>query len=601
MKEHPITYKDTWVPTDVSVETLNQQVDAVVDEYFGKMFKFRPHQKEAIIESLKQWLSGKSSNIIIDAPTGSGKSWICMIVAAVLVRFYDKKGYVLVSDLGLIDQYERDISAHFPTWSVLKGQQEYPCLRNGLSFKSGECKMKGAKSYAEIAMKYSCSKDCLYIQEREIAIKSPLVVCTYAFWLLHQNYVKPNSEGNPPFDSRDFVICDEAHKLVDIVNGNFSPKFGSDDLNKFALCARAAEPDDDTVKDVVHSVEIVRSVIANTEDNSRLLELLKEYTKKLTLFVDYADTIQRTIGEKKEGLSKEDRNLVHACEFINEHHSSFHDYIDIIEESGVQYLVKNQSDNGAIAFNCLNEAYLMQKFFHRHCAKKMYMSATIGAHSAFAAENSLPEFYGKRIPSTFDFTQSPIFYVDRYKMSFKDKDVSTPYIIQMISTIAEMYHDKRGIIQTGSYSLAQKLKEAAPKSVSSRFVLYDGAKEKKESIEFFKHYNNKILVGPTLIEGLSFDDDLCRFQIVAKVPYPSLTDKFVAAKMKLKPAWYSNATAISILQGVGRGVRNDHDWCVTFILDGCFTLLMQKSYNMFPPEFIQRISIIDPSILLKQN
>jgi len=71
----------------------------------------------------------------------------------------------------------------------------------------------------------------------------------------------------------------------------------------------------------------------------------------------------------------------------------------------------------------------------------------------------------------------------------------------------------------------------------------------------------------------------------------------VKAKQALKPEWYSNVTAISILQGVGRGIRNEHDWCVTFILDGCFSYLMQKSYKMFPQEFLNRIKTISPSSL----
>ena len=109
------------------------------------------------------------------------------------------------------------------------------------------------------------------------------------------------------------------------------------------------------------------------------------------------------------------------------------------------------------------------------------------------------------------------------------------------------------------------------------------------------------MVGPSLIEGLSFDDDLCRFQIIMKVPYPSLADKFVSAKMNYDKQWYSNTTAISILQGVGRGVRNMHDWCVTFILDGCFERLFYSSFNMFPPEFSQRIKVIESYHLLNAN
>jgi Rad3-related DNA helicase len=110
-----------------------------------------------------------------------------------------------------------------------------------------------------------------------------------------------------------------------------------------------------------------------------------------------------------------------------------------------------------------------------------------------------------------------------------------------------------------------------------------------------------VLVGPSLIEGLSFDDDLCRFQIIMKVPYPSLADKFVAAKQKLKPEWYSNTTAISILQGVGRGIRNEKDWCVTFIFDGCYSYLLQKSYSMFPQDFINRIQVIPPHTIVPKT
>jgi Rad3-related DNA helicase len=136
-------------------------------------------------------------------------------------------------------------------------------------------------------------------------------------------------------------------------------------------------------------------------------------------------------------------------------------------------------------------------------------------------------------------------------------------------------------------------------SARNRLIQYDDTKEKNDAIEYFKMCDDKILVGPSLIEGLSFDDDLCRFQIIMKVPYPSLADKFVAAKQKLRPSWYSNATAISILQGVGRGVRNEHDWCVTFIFDGCYTYLMRQAYNMFPQEFINRIQMIPPTSIVK--
>ena len=83
-----------------------------------------------------------------------------------------------------------------------------------------------------------------------------------------------------------------------------------------------------------------------------------------------------------------------------------------------------------------------------------------------------------------------------------------------------------------------------------------------------------------------------------KVPYPSLADKFIAAKKDFNQQWYSNLAAISILQGVGRGVRNENDWCVTFILDACFQMLFNMSRKVFPPEFVARMAQI-PSTALK--
>jgi hypothetical protein len=83
-----------------------------------------------------------------------------------------------------------------------------------------------------------------------------------------------------------------------------------------------------------------------------------------------------------------------------------------------------------------------------------------------------------------------------------------------------------------------------------------------------------------------------------KVPYPSLASKYVVAKNNFDPYWYNETTAVSVLQGVGRGVRNDKDWCVTFILDGCFNNILNMTRYMFPEEFINRIQGLSASYLL---
>ena len=63
-------------------------------------------------------------------------------------------------------------------------------------------------------------------------------------------------------------------------------------------------------------------------------------------------------------------------------------------------------------------------------------------------------------------------------------------------------------------------------------------------------------------------------------------------KKELFPLWYDSVTSNSIIQNIGRGVRNEHDYCDTFILDGCFERLYEATRSQFPIEIQQRIKYI---------
>ena len=575
-------------------------IDEWSGEVFGPTFNYRPGQKEAICDIVYSWLHNVN-DVILDAPTGTGKSIIALSVAGILNRYYNKTGYILVSELSLMEQYDRDLEKYFPRWALLKGQQNYICNQNHLPFSSGVCQLDNCKTYGEIAKKYpDCCGSCEYIQLRQRAIDAPILVCTYSFWLLQQNYVK-RSVMNPPFDDRDFVICDEAHKLQSIVQSHFSPKFGKEDSQKITtvFTAMSKMGGTDTSLDEILTL---RNKIFREAANEKILELLKEYCGKLynlTITVEKIKKETLQIAGDAGKMSKEDLNVLKACGFLIKHYETFHEYTEIIESIGTYSLIKNDSDNETITFNCLDESYLMKKFFHSNCEKKMYMSATIGDPEVFAHDVFIPgeKFYLK-MPSVFDYTNSPIYFVKEYELSYKKKEQSLPCIISMIDYILTMYKDYRGIIQTGSYAFAKAVKDGVSDNNKTRILLYEDSATKSDSLEVYKLSKNRVLVGPSLVEGLSFDDDLCRFQIIMKVPYPSLADKFVSAKMNYDNQWYSNTTAISILQGVGRGVRNMHDWCVTFILDGCFLRLLHMSRSMFPQEFCERIKVLNSSTLL---
>lgn len=586
-------------------EELNKLVHSFAITTFGSTFKFRQKQKETIVNIIYDWFLNDKDDIILSAPTGSGKSYIAMIVGGVLSNYFGLSGYVLISDLSLLKQYSEDLDMYLQNWGVIRGQQTYICQMNGCSFQSGVCKLAGCNSYYKIKEEYpECANYCEYILAREKAMESKVTVCTYPFWLLQQNYVRKKMEledgdSAAPFKKRDFVICDEAHKLLDIVQNHFSPRFGKDDQTKINLVIdnMRIQDKEKTKKAIFDLREKIKHT--SSENTKELYESLEDYVHMLGPLDNATCAIKKPLASN-DHLSKSDRSIIYACDFVNDHFKKFAEYVNIISRSGAQYIIKNDSDldKDKITFNCLNESYLMKRVFHDNCCKKMYTSATIGDPKNFSHDIACNDYSYIELPPVFDYSKSPIYYVNEYKMSFKDKDTSFPRVVEMIHAILNMYKDKRGIVQTGSYSFAKKLFDMLPTSDKKRILLYDDSRDKQDRLDDLKFCENKVLVGPSLIEGLSLDDDLCRFQIIMKVPYPSLADKYVATKNKFNPIWYSNMTSISMLQGVGRGVRNEHDWCVTFILDACFTNLFNKTKTMFSNDFVERIQVIPSSTIL---
>ena len=191
-----------------------------------------------------------------------------------------------------------------------------------------------------------------------------------------------------------------------------------------------------------------------------------------------------------------------------------------------------------------------------------------------------------RLSNGFDYKKSPIVFVDRWKMSLDHKQESLPKAIRMLDKILEKHKGHRGLIHTGSYEFSKYIKQHS--THVRRIIEYNKSSEKEEAIIKFKNGVNGVIMGPSILEGLDFADETCRFQIFFKVPYPSLGDPLTREKIKQSPGWYDWKTGITLQQGAGRSIRNKEDWAVTYILDACFNNLINKS-EFFPENFKQRI------------
>jgi Rad3-related DNA helicase len=560
---------------ELPVARLEKMLDKYVLNTFGADFTFRHQQKEVIIDIISAFFDGNCNLYLLDAPTGSGKSVISMVVAGFLTEF-KMKGYILASDLMLQTQYERDIKHNRIQWGSIKGVDNYDCVVNSEKFSLGECRLKNT-SYEE-AESLSCFNDCGYLLNRKMAIQSPVSLLNYSYWLIQRNYVEPKmiEKGkNIPFQKRDFTLCDEAHKISEIVQNHFSPRIDEKTIDKLEKLRAVLTKYN--IATINHSASRIRTVVNNfkSEDNvDRIFALLKEFELQLSGFVKAGEKLKEYVSVKypKEiVVPKEWRINMGLADWAKDMHCKFEDYNHIVSQAGMQNIIKN--DHGEqITFNCLDESYMMDKHFHSQASFKLLMTAT-------------------RMDSHFDYTKSPIYYYPQHKMSFSHREKSLPWLGKKINEIITNHHSDNGIIHSGSYENTAKIFASLSESNKNRVLIYQGSQEKEIALKQFLESTDKILMGPSILEGLDLTADKSRFQVFAKVPFPSLADKFVKAKMNHQPDWYGWKTCCSILQGVGRSVRSKDDWAVTYFLDGCLKDVFRYNRKNFPPEFISRIKI----------
>ena len=97
-------------------------------------------------------------------------------------------------------------------------------------------------------------------------------------------------------------------------------------------------------------------------------------------------------------------------------------------------------------------------------------------------------------------------------------------------------------------------------------------------------------IGIDLALGRDLKDDLSRFQIICKVPYPNAnSDKQLKLRTKANWHYYLWLTALKLVQSYGRSVRSDTDHAQTYILDADFDKFVKMARKMLPAWFLGAI------------
>jgi ATP-dependent DNA helicase DinG len=573
--------------------TLEEQFDSFIQSKHP-LFGFRPQQREVILDMIRAYDEDPNGVFLLDAPTGSGKSVIAMMFSD-FMNHRGQRGYVLASDLSLHEQYIKDFrKLQNWNWGNIKGIDNYECDVNGEKFSIGHCATRGM-SY-EQAEKLECFKKCGYLQARKKAIRSPLSLLTYPYALIQRNYVEQQLQGSGrgvPFPQRDFVICDEAHKLLDIVQNHFSPIITDDIQNKIAKILDLMVDNDLPAPkiDLVKFDKLVKQIFSDEIEIS-LLANLDKLVEQLGLIVKANERTREAMADEfgENELSADLKQLFRLTDWCKDCHCKFEDYVAILKKVGVQKMIKNPADK-QIVFNCIDEYYLLQRHFYNRFGFKVLMTATMGNPKDFMRNHGLKSAKYFKMDSHFIWEKSPIVFYPGKKLSARHLEENIDWAIEKTVELLTTHIDQRGIIHTGSYELGERVWSKLPREIRKRVLTYRGSEEKDKIIRKLKKNPNTVLMGPSLLEGLNLADEDSRFQIFLKVPYPHLGDRYVKAKLEDSQKWYNWKTSISVLQGVGRSIRTPTDWAVTYLLDGNFADLLKAAGDQFPSEFKSRLVV----------
>lgn len=566
--------------------------------------------------------------VIVEAPTGSGKSVIGYLVYMIskychnkisgkkpVITIHDEETgkdievlnfggepfptYYLTSSKALQEQIEYDIKrfGFEPHMGMLKGASNYLCLfetadkKTPIYYNERHCI---GFSKDELQSLYCYSK-CPYKVQRQYVAEKNVAVLNYAFFL---NTTK--SKFRPLFKVRELTIADECHLVPEAVLNCFNYEFTQWLLNKFDknyqnILFNFKEKLDDKLIDEVNTIK-AKCFLFYSKPLNHIDYVLEYYNDMINLLRNFSKLkidIQLKYGVpfKELGLRKETEKIIEKLEEFSVGKANIEELCTRPDDI---YFTSELINTGSFSNSSLNvkiykhvlkdmaENVMTRKHFIDNTQKCLMMSATVGDSKEFAKMMGLEddEYHAMILNSNFDFTESPIYLCRSGKLNYAQYNQNIDKCLMDCIKIAEEYHPKdKGIIHTSTNINTRKLRERIMYCVPNfnRYLFYETSDEKEKCIAKMKTEKTipYVMVGPSLYEGIDLKDDFGRFNILLKVPYSQFDD--YAKKKSLRFSfWYERVAIERTVQAIGRTNRNPKDWSVTYLIDSCFENIIWK-------------------------
>lgn len=244
-----------------------------------------------------------------------------------------------------------------------------------------------------------------------------------------------------------------------------------------------------------------------------------------------------------------------------------------------------------IVFKPVKVDHIAEQAVWRHAERWLLMSASIISADELAESLGIHDWALVTVPSTFPKENRPVHVVPVADMTAKNKEAAYPAMADAVKRVLDVHPNERVLIHTVSYDLAKYLLLNLPRLGRPVFS-YAMSDERDQALQRYIVQPNSVLIAPSMDRGIDLPGDLCRVQVVCKVPYPYLGDKQVNARLYSRGGaiWYAVQTIRTLVQMTGRGVRSATDQATTYILDQQFLKVYSKNRRLFPDWWLEALN-----------
>lgn len=518
---------------------------------------FEPNKSQIeILKKVQIALDSGKKFIIINAPTGSGKTFIAKTLGnyseEVPKRFkeqvddytifdsaeeYDSFGcYALTITKALQDQYKDT----FPDTGILKGQSNYACdYDKDMSVDIGPC-------IYVTGLKQKCWAEnrCPYYNKRNEMLKSQFSSLNYSMFFSLPEHLK----------RRQIIVCDEGSELEDQLVNQFTCEIDLTFLKRLNLRISSIPTEKTDVKLSQWAKNLLGCVTPEIEDMKKTLSIKYDYKLK----ADYTKLL----------------NLQSSLQLLVEYYFA------------AQYLYETIEDGKKVRFIPLKTAILAQEIFD-YADTVIIMSATIIDPKNFCKNLGITNYEYIETGSVFESSKSPIYIMVKQKVNYSNLKSLLPEMVTQVRGLLESHKLEKGIIHTHTQYIADYIKDNIK---SPRLLCRETGIKNEDILAWHEETNDPtVLVSPSMAYGVDLKGDLAKFQIIMKAPWLPTKEPRINKMMNIDKQWYANKMLCTLVQACGRGIRSKDDECVTYILDGSTYDCISKNKTRLPKFFLERI------------